>query len=109
MNVSAVMTAIKGCFIFIGLCAVFLVFCIVMMVKNENTYSMQMKIARAIYYYHISCIEQRKTCDISYEDMESYNRTLYRIWDWGYKNILPKEKFEIVKEYIEEDRCSGVC
>lgn len=27
--------------------------------------------------------------------------TFYRWWDWGYTRILPKDKFEIIKPYLE--------
>jgi hypothetical protein len=33
--------------------------------------------------------------------MESYNKTLYRLWDWGYKRIVPKEIYDRIKDYIE--------
>lgn len=39
-------------------------------------------------------------CHISYSEMEPYEKTLNRFWDFGCKNILKKEKFEMVKPYI---------
>ena len=33
--------------------------------------------------------------------MEDFNTTVFRITDWGYKNILPKEYFEVIKPYID--------
>lgn len=36
--------------------------------------------------------------------MEDYEDTLFRLWDFGCKNILPKEAYEIIKPYIKEKR-----
>ena len=38
--------------------------------------------------------------NVSYDDMESDNKTLLRLWDWGYTRILPPEKFELIKPFI---------
>lgn len=43
----------------------------------------------------------KKKNDVDYDDMENYVVTLWRLWDWGYTRILPKDKFEIIKPYIE--------
>lgn len=72
--------------------------------KNENTHKNHKIIIDAIYDYHIDMITSEKYDQIDavdYRDMETYNSTLFRLWDWGYTRILPKEKFEIVKPYIE--------
>jgi hypothetical protein len=39
---------------------------------------------------------------VNYDDMESYDETLFRLFDFGYKNILPKEKYDIIKPYINK-------
>lgn len=72
--------------------------------KNDVTYKNHKIITDAIYNYRVDMIisgkyEQRDLVD--YQDMETYNKTLFRLWDWGYKKILPKDKFELVKPYIE--------
>ena len=90
-----------GGLIFIGLCIIAFIFCLMILKKNENTYVMHVKIVYAIYKHHLQCIEQKETAKVNYGDMESYDRTLYRLWDWGYTHILPKEKFEIIKPYID--------
>jgi hypothetical protein len=38
--------------------------------------------------------------DVDYSDMCPYSISLIKIWDWGYKHILPKEKFLIIKPYL---------
>ncbi len=61
----------------------------------------------------LSAIERfAQTVDIDRNDkiisllshMEGYDKTLWRWWDWGYKNILPKEDYELIKPYIQEKR-----
>lgn len=69
--------------------------------KNDNTYKQQVKILAAIRDYGIDCIYKGKQPMVNYDDVEEYDSTLYRFWDWGYKNILPKEKYEIIKPYIK--------
>ena len=79
-----------------------LVFCvsIYFTVKNEVTYKHHDKLDKAIYKYKMECICNRTKFVVDHDDMEDYNRTLYRFWDWRYTRILPKEKFEIIKSYI---------
>lgn len=38
--------------------------------------------------------------DVKSTDMEDFRQTVYRLTDWGYKRILPKEKYELVKPFI---------
>ena len=76
------------------------------LVKNFVTYHWHKLITNAIFLYHVS-VESILEIDIrekivSYNDAESYDSTLFRFWDWGYKHILPKEKFEIIKPYIKK-------
>ena len=74
---------------------------IVLAFKNHNTFEKQMIISNAIHRYHMDMCD-RRVFDmlVDYKDMEPYNMTLLRIWDWGYKRILPPDKFEIIKPYI---------
>ena len=79
---------------------------IVVWFKNENTFKNQVIITKAIYNYKIALIDRGilENGLVDYDDMRSYGATLLRIWDWGYKNILPKDKFELIKPYIQEER-----
>lgn len=72
--------------------------------KNYVTYRKRVIILNAIYLYRRELIEQDKydEAQVNMDDMESYDKTLWRLWDWGYKRILPPEKFEIIKPYIED-------
>lgn len=80
-------------------------FIFMMIIKTDVTYRNQMLILNAIRAYMtdaMACEEfEWSVCVL---DMESFDKTLWRLWDWGYKNILPKEKFEIVERYIKRGR-----
>ena len=85
----------------IGLLIVGLIFTVVMMFKNENTFINHMIITNSIYRYHKDHQDEYPWL-VSYSDMEPYNKTTYRIWDWGYTRILPPDKFELIKPYIKK-------
>ena len=69
--------------------------------KLENTAEKRWIILCAIDNYVIENDDTKKGL-ILFSSMESFVRTLFRLWDWGYENILPKEDFELVKPYLEE-------
>lgn len=85
---------------FVTLCAILFLISIYFIIKNEVTYKHHDKLDKAIYRYKMVCICNRTKYFVDHDDMENYNRTLYRFWDWGYTRIIPKEKFEIIKMYI---------
>ena len=84
----------------IAICFVLFAY-LVMFFKTKNAYENQAKILDAIVVYGESTEEYEKGC-LMLDNMESYPRTLFRFWDWGYENILPKEDFELIKPYIQE-------
>lgn len=88
-----------GLFIFLIICLFAVIgFGIIALIKNENTSKNRGIIIEAIYQYRIKCNDPI----VNYSDMEDYEKTLFRIGDWTYKKILPKEKYEIIKEYINK-------
>lgn len=85
--------------------------CVFLLMKNDNTYRNHGVILDAIFSYKIAMIEEARengtilngvNYEVDYSDMKSYNDTLKQIFDWGYDNILPKDKFEIIKPYIHK-------
>ena len=74
--------------------------------KNEFTYRNHIIICDAIYAYHEYLIEagpyDPTNLNVTFEDMEDYDATIRRFWDWGYKRILPHEKFELIKPFIKQ-------
>lgn len=78
--------------------------CLVSLAKNNNTFKNHTIIIDAIYKYKMDCISKMECARVDYYDMEPYYETLKRVFDWGYKKILPPEKFEVIKPYIEEEK-----
>lgn len=87
----------------LAICVSILVFLFVLAIKNEVTFRQQMRINDAIYNYHVDCINRECYSEVKVDwlDIESYDKTLFRLWDWSYKRILPPDKFEIIKPYIK--------
>ena len=78
------------------------IFLIILAVKNEVTFYNRQKVLKAIYLYQNNNF--KKHIDVDYDDMEDYDKTLYRWYDWSYKNILPKDKLEIIKPFMNDVR-----
>ena len=78
-----------------------LAFCFVMIAKNKITYKNITLLHNAISKWgmdniNVSVEEYREMLD----SMESYESTLFRLTDWGYTKILPADKYEKIKDYI---------
>ena len=74
-----------------------------MLGKNANTHTKRRIIIDAISSYKHNALDKYDFTAlhlVEYDDMEEYSVTMWRLWDWGYTRILPKEKFELVKKYI---------
>ena len=82
------------------LCIV-LIMCGFTLWKNNVTYKQHMRIMNAIFTYRKEKILNDEPPEVEFDDMEDYDKTLLRVWDFGYKRILPKDKFEIIKPYIK--------
>ena len=84
-------------------CSLAIVFLIYLGIKNEVTLKQQLRISNAVYEYHTDLINNRRYPEkkVDWSDIEPYDKTLFRLWDWGHKRILPKDKFEIIKPYIK--------
>ena len=81
-----------------------ILWCILEDVKNEITLKNHTKIIKAISAYQRSLINKYQfdqLDNVTYDDMEDYNKTFKRFWDWGYTRILPKEKFELIKPFLD--------
>lgn len=77
-----------------------LVYGVYMLIKVENAYNNQTMIINAIIDYADETGNIRKSI-ILMENIEDMTKTLFRLWDWGYENILPKEDFELIKPYMK--------
>ena len=85
--------------IFLIVLVLCLIGCAIALLKNECTAYMRMKIFNAIVSYQLN--RDFFGLIVSLNDMEDYDSTFYRWWDWGYTRILPPEKFEIIKPWIK--------
>ena len=75
------------------------------MIKNIVTNVNLNKVCHAIHAYNTDIIWKKIDGEkIDYGDMNGYCKTLFRFWDWGYKNILPKDKYELIKKYIHKEK-----
>lgn len=81
--------------------------CIVMggicLIKNEVTYRNHELIINAIglYQYHMINTGNGDKINVSFDDIESYGDTFWRLFDWGYKHVLPPDKLKTIEPYID--------
>lgn len=80
------------------ICLAWFLFCVLLLAKNINTFRQHVLISTAVRDYHLDLIargvyDTLTNFPVDYDDMESYGRTLWRLWDWGYKRILPRDKY----------------
>lgn len=84
-------------------------FSVYLAIKNQNTFNKHSLIGAAILLYQLETIHTHdhskepfiKSWEVDYDDEEDYDKTLWRLWDWGYTRILPPDKYEFLKPYIE--------
>ena len=74
-----------------------------LLIKNEITFFNQKKIIDAIHDYAIDTHDYERAM-IIFRSVEDYDETLWRLWDFGCKNILPKADYELIKPYIKKRR-----
>lgn len=83
----------------------------IMLIKDGVNYRNYEIIMDAIFDYSMDAIDKAAKngtifdgvkYEVTYSDMRDYSSTVMRIFDWGYKNILPADKFEIIKPYIHK-------
>ena len=78
-------------------------FSCVMHIKNEVTYKNNLIISRAIYFYNIDRISKGDLDGmLSYDVIKSYNKSLINMFDWGYKNLVPKDIYALIEPFIEK-------
>ena len=83
---------------------------VVFAIKNDVTFRNQTVISTAVHLYRLQTIHDPVArldplgirFEVDYDDIEDYDKTLFRLWDWGYTRILPPEKYEIIKPYIRK-------
>lgn len=75
-------------------------FVLFLQIKNIITYKQRRKVAQAIKDYAYDTERFDHAIGMCNE-MESYSRTLLRLWDFGPTRILPANKWNKVKKYTK--------
>ena len=70
-------------------------------IRGDEVHRNRVIIICAISRYKLANPDMFGKYEVDYSDMRSYKGIYVRFWDWGYTNILPPEKFVIIKPYIE--------
>jgi hypothetical protein len=71
-----------------------------MLIKNDNTLRQHCKIINAIAEYG-AATGAYSNAKFFFGEMESYDETLYRLFDWSCKKIVPAYIYETIKPYLE--------
>lgn len=78
-----------------------LIHCFYMLYRNNRVYINRLKVIEAIGNYQLFCIQNDSSIEVEFNDMEEYDETLYkRPFDFSCENILPEEKYEIIKGFM---------
>ncbi len=61
-------------------------------------------ISNAILAYKMDCIHKFHIIDstVNFDDMEDFNKTWLRLWDWSNRRILDTDKYFKIRPYIGE-------
>lgn len=81
-----------------------LIVMVILQFKNNNTYKNHIILLNAIAEHNCAVILEDR-CDkcISYECIESYHKTLFNLFDWGYKNLVPRDVYKRIEPFIDEE------
>ena len=66
-------------------------------------YKNNLIISRARYFYNIDRISKGDLDSIlSYDVIKSYDKAFINMFDWGYKNLVPKDTYALIEPFIEK-------
>lgn len=89
MKVIAIFTVV---WILVGICG---------FVRINIASKNQIKVIDAVAQYNYALVFDGKETDTEmFLRMESFDKTMFRFWDFGCKRILPAEDYEKIKEYL---------
>lgn len=94
--------------LFVVILVTVLVCTIILEIKVDNAYRNCCILSEAVYLYNIDVInsvDYRKEDLIDYEEHlgnGTLTRSLFRLFDWGYTNILPQDVFERIVPYLDD-------
>lgn len=80
-----------------------LIVTIIVYFKNNNTYKNQSIILNAIAKHNCTAmLEDRWSERIGYGCIKSYNRSFFNLFDWGYKNLVPRDVYKRIEPFIDK-------
>ena len=79
-----------------------ILFSLFMIIRNEFTYYNHQKIIDAISKYnHQQILHNHYDLKLDYDtNMESYSRTIWRLWDFGCKRIVTPDIYKKIEPYL---------
>lgn len=81
-----------------------LIVMVILLFKNNNTYKNHIILLNAIAEHNRAAIlKDQYDKRISYACIESYCKTLFNLFDWGYKNLVPRDVYKRIEPFIDED------
>lgn len=81
---------------------IWIAFWLLFIIKVHNSYKQQKLIMDSISTYvdHNQNLYGCKLGGNMLDSIEPLEKTLFRIFDWGYERILPDEYYQILRPYI---------
>ena len=87
--------------------AIIICFDVILLIKNKITFKNRDIIRNAIHRYVLEQIQNGEFSSYSvinnfaiFSQMEPYEKTWWRLWDYGYKHIVPEDVYQKIKPYI---------
>lgn len=77
-------------------------------IRGEEVHRCRVTIICAISRYKLANPHLFGRYEVDYADMRGYKAIYARFWDWGYTNILPPEKYAIIKPYVARGEAYGI-
>lgn len=77
---------------------------VILYFKNINTYKNHIILLNAIAKHNYAAMleDQYDKC-INYDCIESYYKTLFNLFDWGYKNLVPRGVYKRIEPFIDKE------
>ena len=86
--------------IVVGFGVLAMLFCVFMLIRNSVVYENHMKIINAIHEYNQQQISLHNF-DLTIEYYtEPYDRTMWRLWDFGCKRIVTPDIYKKIEPYL---------
>lgn len=78
------------------------VFCLIRIARIEVVDRQYKMLVDAVYEYNIDCLYNNRVPEVSLFDLMSIHRIFDDITVWKKEQMLPPEKFELIKPYLKK-------